>query len=538
MTFCEGIPPLRASNAGNLPCPDFLLTQPQWVPYNWIQAWLPPDTTTVSALSLDTGLTSSWHNHCECPIIGYRPDFLLTQPLWAPYHWIQAWLPPDTTTVSALSLDTGLTSSWHNHCGRPIIGYRPDFLLTQPLCVPYHWIQAWLPPDTTTVGTLSLDTGLTSWHNHCGHPIIVYRPDLLTQPLCAPYHWIQAWLPPDTTTVCALSLDTGLTSWHNHCVGPIIGYRPDFLLTQPLCSPYHCIQTWPPDTTTVCALSLDTGLTSSWHNHCVRPIIGYRPDLLTQPLCAPYHWIQAWLPPDTTTVGALSLDTGLTSSWHNHCGCPIIGYRPDLLTQPLRVPYHWIHHMACHRFGTKPSPKAMLPDCQINPQEHISMHFYLDWNTFRPQKYFWESFLLLKGYIVENPYNTFGGVNDLWSCYNDKNCMIMLFQSRLWYSTNTSIGHHTQQILPISVVTVLWSLAHGPLLMHLMGKWPWHCTFAGQDDSSKHDLEWISPLVAALHHPKGAGAYHLAPGLPRWAWRESSQDDWISLIWSGWTRYM
>ena len=43
--------------------------------------------------------------------------------------------------------------------------------------------------------------------------------------------------------------------------------------------------------------------------------------------------------------------------------------------------------MACRLFGAKPLSEPMLPYCQLDPKEHISVKFYLKCDSFHERKY-------------------------------------------------------------------------------------------------------------------------------------------------------
>ena len=42
--------------------------------------------------------------------------------------------------------------------------------------------------------------------------------------------------------------------------------------------------------------------------------------------------------------------------------------------------------MACRLYGAKPLSESMLPYCQLDPTEHISMEFYSKFKSFRSRK--------------------------------------------------------------------------------------------------------------------------------------------------------
>ena len=46
--------------------------------------------------------------------------------------------------------------------------------------------------------------------------------------------------------------------------------------------------------------------------------------------------------------------------------------------------------MACRLFGAKPLSEPMLPYCQLNPKEHISVKFYLKFKSFHLRKCTWK----------------------------------------------------------------------------------------------------------------------------------------------------
>ena len=68
----------------------------------------------------------------------------------------------------------------------------------------------------------------------------------------------------------------------------------------------------------------------------------------------------------------------------------------DLTHLPL-VPHicQWtgsslVQVMACCLFGTKPLPETMLPVCQLNPWEQISMKFLSEFYHFHSRKCIWK----------------------------------------------------------------------------------------------------------------------------------------------------
>ena len=60
-----------------------------------------------------------------------------------------------------------------------------------------------------------------------------------------------------------------------------------------------------------------------------------------------------------------------------------------------------IQLMACRLFSTKPSPQSMLTYCQLNPQEHITMKFYLKFKYFHSRKRIWKWRLQNGGHFVQ-----------------------------------------------------------------------------------------------------------------------------------------
>ena len=46
--------------------------------------------------------------------------------------------------------------------------------------------------------------------------------------------------------------------------------------------------------------------------------------------------------------------------------------------------------MACHLFGAKPLSEPMLPYCQLDPKEHISVKLYLKFKSFHSRKCTWK----------------------------------------------------------------------------------------------------------------------------------------------------
>ena len=49
--------------------------------------------------------------------------------------------------------------------------------------------------------------------------------------------------------------------------------------------------------------------------------------------------------------------------------------------------------MACRLFGAKPLSETMLPYCQLDPKEHISVKFYLKFKSFDLRKCTWKCHL-------------------------------------------------------------------------------------------------------------------------------------------------
>ena len=57
--------------------------------------------------------------------------------------------------------------------------------------------------------------------------------------------------------------------------------------------------------------------------------------------------------------------------------------------------------MACRLYSVKPLSKPMLPYCQLDPEEHISVKFYLKFKTFHSWKCIWEYRLLNGRHFVQ-----------------------------------------------------------------------------------------------------------------------------------------
>ena len=56
--------------------------------------------------------------------------------------------------------------------------------------------------------------------------------------------------------------------------------------------------------------------------------------------------------------------------------------------------------MACHMFGNKPLSELMLPYCQLDPKEHISLKFYFKFKSFHSRICIWKCLLWNGGHFV------------------------------------------------------------------------------------------------------------------------------------------
>ena len=93
-----------------------------------------------------------------------------------------------------------------------------------------------------------------------------------------------------------------------------------------------------------------------------------------------------------------------------------------------------------------------------------------------------------------------------------------------------------------------WASPYGPAHMGQMGKWPWHCTTSGLDNSIELQMERICPAVSEICGPQSLAAacmlahpdqYDNTPPA-RWAevWRSNINLNLISLLTMKWCRYL
>ena len=111
------------------------------------------------------------------------------------------------------------------------------------------------------------------------------------------------------------------------------------------------------------------------------------------------YWIWCRLP---TAQGLPNICAGWTcccgNGWFWFCNSLRLS---DAYMRQYNMP-KLLEIMACHLFWAKPLSEPMLPYCQLDPKEHISVKFCLKFESFHSSKCTWKCCLGNGGHFVSS----------------------------------------------------------------------------------------------------------------------------------------